>query len=517
MRKITIAVTFLYFLFTSGQDSLLEKDFKFVSSYEESVLSDFFQGSDQEKNLVFFENLLAIDSTMNKSSAAEIKDLVNSYLSSLKGKVDSYNAKKKVKYVFKEVHNRFFKKYELNSNFSDIFRNSGAYNCVTATALYAITFDYIGIPYQIKETPTHVFLVAYPYNHNIYVETTLPGKSGSYAPSDFLIKKAVDDLVKMKMITAEHLSSVGYNKAYNDYYYGDENIERVDLVGIQYYNEAIFHLNKQKYQDAYYSMSKAKELYQNEKTKLFDEAILTLVMEETDFNILSNFEWFLKFANQTDDLDYLKYKLSNMLSNKNWSDDEMEKIEVGLKSIQNDLYQSALLELHYSYLAEKYHKFQNINGALEYATKILKLNPENLTAKNYIAINEIDRLAQKNVSEKRLMELQELVNEYPFLPEFGIYNRYQVYLYSFLVTESYSNNNAGKGSEYLFMLEETLDKNHGSTFNQQAIGNAYGAIGAYYYRKGQKEKAKTFLNRGLQHSPENDNILRKIRLIKNSY
>ena len=86
-----------------------------------------------------------------------------------------------------------------------------------------------------------------------------------------------------------------------------------------------------------------------------------------------------------------------------------------------------------------------------------------------------------------------------------------------MVVESYSKDRASSGSEYLNMLEETLNENEGVDYNQQAIGNAYGAIGAYYYRKGQKEKAKKFLNRGLEYSPENENITRKLRLIKNSY
>ena len=419
MNKVTFIATFFTVLFSYGQDSILQKDFNYVSSFEEYLLSDFFESDEETKSLPFLESLLAIDSTFNETKAEEIRTSVTTYLSGLKNKADSYKAKKKVKFVFKEVHQRFFKKYELDSNFADIFLNSGTYNCVTATALYTIAFDYLGIPYQIKETPTHVFLVAYPYNHNIYIETTLPGKAGSYAPSEVLIKKAVDELVRMKMITSEHLSSVGYSKAYNDHYYGDENISKNDLVGIQYYNEAIFYLNKQEYKAAYYSMSKAKEIYKNEKTKLFDEGILALVIEETDFSDLSNFDWFLKFANRTDDLDYLKYKLSNILSNKNWSDNDLQTIEQGLKSIGNDSFQESLLELVYAHLADKYHKFQNIGKALKYAYLILELNPDNLTAKNYVATNEIDRLAQKNISVKRLDELQGLIEKHPFITEFG--------------------------------------------------------------------------------------------------
>lgn len=514
MGKLFSFFLFLFSVLVSAQDSINAEGITFLSDFEESHFTNFANGAEED----YIAALLGIDSTMTVSEAAKIKSNVDNFLEGLKKKSLSYNPKKKVKYIFNEVHDRFFRKYELDANFSDIFK-SQTYNCVSGTALYTYAFDYLGVPYQIKETPTHVFLVAYPFQYDIYVETTLPGKAGSYVPSEFIIKKAIDNLVSMKILTSDYVNSVGYNKAYNDYYYGNENITKKDLVGIQYYNKGIFLLNGSKYQRAYWNMQKSSLVYENEKTKIFNEGILTLLMDELDFSNMENFKWFITFTKINQETDYLKYKLYSIISNDKLSEFNMVQVEEKLAEVENTDLRNALMETFYSFKAEKAYKFQNTSEALEYAQKIYELNPNNINAKNYIALIELDKLAQKNISDARLEDLTDLVERYPFLEEFGLYNRYRVYLYSFLVANSFNNNQKVAGDAYLNELEQLLKENkEGSLdFNQGAIGKAYGEIGAYFYRKGQKENAMRMLKRGLEFSPENEDIERKIRLINQSY
>lgn len=498
-----------------GQNKTDSLNFAFYSDFEAKKFNKI-ASNDSDYN--FIDALLSIDSLYNADKASIIHLELNNFFNKTKTKVSSYNDKKKVKYVFNKVHERFFKKYELDSNFSDIFKDA-TYNCVTGTALYAHIFDFLEIPYQIKETPTHVFLVAYPRTLNILVETTVPGKLGSYAPSETLMKKAVDELVEMKLITSVDVNRLGYNRAFNEYFYGDGSIAKEELIGIQYFNRGISYLNKELYELAYNNFLKSQQVYTNKKAAIVTETTLHFLIDKLDFSRIDNFNWFVKYADSYEDVDYLEYKLSKILTNNKWLDDDYTTIEKKLGLINNKECQNKLLEVYYVVLADRAHKFQRVSEALYYSNKIHKLNPDNLDAKNYIATFEIDRLAQKNVSAEREFDLDSLLKKYPFLKEFGIYNRYRTYLYSFLVAKSFNDNNKLKGQEYLFQLERLIENKEESTmdFNQEAIGNAYGSIGAYYYRKGQKKKAIEVMKGGLEYSPENANILKKIQLIKNSY
>jgi hypothetical protein len=85
--------------------------------------------------------------------------------------LEKMNEKKKVMRLYDDIHEKFLDKYTVFTPFSSIF-TSQEYHCVTSNMLFALVFNEFGIPYEIRETPNHVFLVAYPNSSYITVETT---------------------------------------------------------------------------------------------------------------------------------------------------------------------------------------------------------------------------------------------------------------------------------------------------------------------------------------------------------
>ena len=128
----------------------------YSSNYEEEIFNSFKKDS---INYNFFESLLAIDSLMTSELASAYKLRVNSIINAVPSKeIKEKREKKRIEKLYDNLHNTFLKKYLLNADFNDIFEN-GTYNCVTASALYAYVFEELNIPYHVKETPSHVFLV----------------------------------------------------------------------------------------------------------------------------------------------------------------------------------------------------------------------------------------------------------------------------------------------------------------------------------------------------------------------
>lgn len=97
-----------------------------------------------------------------------------SYFKKLKSELPSgQKPEKLVKGIYKNVHNDLLKKYELKSDFADIFSN-GMYNCVSASLLYSCILEDYDLSYQIKETENHVYIVALPEAKGILLESTNP-------------------------------------------------------------------------------------------------------------------------------------------------------------------------------------------------------------------------------------------------------------------------------------------------------------------------------------------------------
>ncbi|MEO6303559.1 MAG: hypothetical protein ABIP51_10325, partial [Bacteroidia bacterium] len=134
------------------------------------------------------------DGYNSKSAHQKINDCVKVLTKETEGLTNA----KRIKFIYKYVHQVFLKMYKLNNSFSDIFEK-GEYNCVSASALYAIILKEIGIPCQIIEAPQHVFIIAYPQTDKILIETTSPEK-GYFVVNDNYVAKYIKYLADSKLI-----------------------------------------------------------------------------------------------------------------------------------------------------------------------------------------------------------------------------------------------------------------------------------------------------------------------------
>src|SRR5690606_24076468 len=120
---------------------------------------------------------------------------------------DHNKPNKKLKQLFKLTHKNFLRRYEDSANMNDMFKN-GTYQCVSASILYSYILESLSIPYQIKELPQHVFVIAYPESFNIMIETTDPTR-GVFAPNTKGQEQFLNSLVKNKYLDQEYIDQVG--------------------------------------------------------------------------------------------------------------------------------------------------------------------------------------------------------------------------------------------------------------------------------------------------------------------
>src|SRR5690606_4233018 len=252
-KYLSISVLVLLSTVTWSQDTLVSVNhLSFRSSLEKEVLTAHFSGKETNPFMLFMANGLLV----NETSANDSYKKFQTHISSLNDeKVRNKKNDRKVKYMYDYIHNTFLKKYEERNRFEEIFQ-TGYYNCVSASALYALAFEELNIPYTIKELPSHVYLVAYPQGEQVKIETTSP--IAGYQTIDASFKQAFVRMLKdQKLISVDEYNSTDMNTLFNKFYFGEQkDISLLNLVGIQYMNDALYRYDEEKYEEAHAQMEK---------------------------------------------------------------------------------------------------------------------------------------------------------------------------------------------------------------------------------------------------------------------
>lgn len=264
------------------------------SSFESQLVSSTIHGS----NADYFSLFLAINSD---SASCELYGVaLNGFYRYLDRKMSAIKtSKQKAKIIFEEVHSRFFRQYVENVLFEKIFED-GTYNCLTASMLYALILDRYHIPYAIKEKPAHIYLVAFPGADDILFETTNP--SGMYAPGEKSKREYVQGLVALKLVTQEHVNTVGIARAFNEYYYKSKDITLQQLAGLQYFNLTLALYQGEDIDGAIASAMKAHLLYPNPKNQHLKTSLLLEALDNTDFDSPSGVQHLAELASTSADV-----------------------------------------------------------------------------------------------------------------------------------------------------------------------------------------------------------------------
>ncbi len=232
---------------------------------------------------------LALVANMNEGDANATVSKLNEDIKQLNWE-SSANQKpeKRLKQLFQMVHATFLKKYEEKASFNQLF-SDGEYQCVGASILYAYILDKFQVSYQVKELPTHVYVVAYPESYNILLETTDPAK-GYFLPDAKSKENYVNALIKAKYLDEDYVKKVGIDQAFNEFFYSKTNIALKEAVGVLYYNKAVEELDAEKYNEAYSNIAKAQVLYPAKKNEFLETAIMEEMTKNFKFDDIKDWE-----------------------------------------------------------------------------------------------------------------------------------------------------------------------------------------------------------------------------------
>lgn len=510
MKKIHLLPLLLFMIVTATLKSQ-----NFISNIEKNAIQEFEKDS---LNYDFLKSICVIDSTLTTDRLESYKEQLNRIIKTLPPKEAKVSReKKRVRRIYNSIHNRFFQKYDLEADFTNIFKN-GTYNCVSATALYVYVFDQLKIPYHIKELPSHVFLIAYPQSLKIHLETTVPGAYGFYSPNDSEIKKIVNELVDVKLISKLELQEKGYSKTYQNYFYGKEFVDKKSLIGMQYFNKSITFLDNKDYKSAYAYISKSLKYYNSPLSKRLNVQLILANLSELEIKNEEELELVYK------NLSLLKYKkdidiygvkeiIYKIYTNNN--NDFILKATQKLLSLKdkelNDFIQTEL----YDYLSRSEADKRNFDKAIKYSDILLNLDQENKRAKEVLLHCIPSKINLMPVNEKSLQELEDYVLKYNFLIGDKRISTIRAILYGQLAQAKFYDRKPKEGLVYLSSFETIMDNQRENVqIPHLAISQLYLIIGRYYFGKSQFKSAVKHFQKGIEYTPENVDLIKMLKWAK---
>lgn len=485
--------------------------------------------NDTEKTLIANAKLpddymkLALAAKMNEADANATVAQLNDRIKQLDWEsTANQKPEKRLKQLFQMIHATFLKRYEEKASFDQLF-TTGEYQCAGASILYAYILDKFQVPYEIKELPTHVYVVAYPGSYNILLETTDPAK-GYFVPDAKTKENYINALIKAKYLDADYVKKVGTDKAFDEFFYSKTNITLKEAIGVLYYNDAIEKMDDTKYNDAYSSIAKAQVLYPAKKNEFLQNAIMEELVKNFKFEDVKDWEGLVYNVNSSnsdeDKKKYVEFQFDNLIQKKLWKaaqknkvDEVHDYLEKNLKdsTLKNDIEDEYLMEnARYAYTSNNYTEAQ------AYIEKAIARNPANPQPKSMLT----DMIGPKfngQPSVETVKSLDQYIAKYPFLGSDPRIRSICLYSYSYLTYYYFSINDGQQGDKYLKTMCNELDThNNYLNRNDAQIAMAFGKASEFYYRKNGKSKSIDVLNTGLKYVPANELLLRKIKVLKDS-
>ncbi len=503
-------------IFSQFKDSLVKKaELKFKNNEEKLAFSE----SDLSNPDHIVSLLLSSYDKENVYSNVKAQRQINDCVNELKLEIGSKSEVKKVKFIYDYVHKLFFKVYKLQNSFADIF-SKGEYNCVSASALYAIIFSKLEIPFSIIEAPQHVYLVAYPQSFKILIETTSPEK-GYYQFNDSYITQYIKSLYNSKLISKEEYDSQTANQLFDKYYFSSKSLTLQEVVSLQYSNYAVYNIENKKYSEAIDEIKKAYYLNSYERNKFILKSSLMYHVANNKYdkkNQVEEFALLCRFNNKEEDEisnEKIRYEFSRLTEEQLINNSNYELYDDSYKMIVKEVKDTVLrneISYHYHFELARLGYLNNKDTTYElpHLRAAFAINMKNANLQTII-LSYLERQISSNYNSIEIMKILSTYSHYfNFIDSNNSFNRVKANCILELAYESYASNDINKGENYLKEFENLMMIKKETVPNANFIEKAYAYASGVYYKKGNIAKTKQLLKTGLIYSPSSFGL--KLRL-----
>ena len=168
-------------------------------------------------------------------SSDKTNEMLGKHFINLKKRQLKYKSEKEfAEYAFYYIHNKLLKNYTEYASLDQTLTN-GAYDCVTATAMYALFLSELDLPYAVVETNYHLYLLAFQGTENeVLLETTDP-------LAGFITDR--NEVEARKALYAKGNEELKANQVDLDWDV-ETNLKDTELIGLLLFNQSVKQFNR---------------------------------------------------------------------------------------------------------------------------------------------------------------------------------------------------------------------------------------------------------------------------------
>jgi len=493
--------------FSHAQDSLVRySEIKFTSDFEKKAFHKYFKENNQDFALELFLSPSPNGPAQILMAKAKLEELFKK----LEGAgLDAKKPEKRLKTITDLVKSSFLRHYTPIVDFGELF-SSGTYNSVNASALYAMVFDKLNIPYVIQETPTQVYLVTYPEQQKIPVETTTP--TFSYRIFDAKYQEAfVNDLKNAHLISDAESSAFTTEALFARHFFASRNLSLAELIGLNYLNESYQRSDNNDYVAAFKLCEKSYLFFPSSRCGFVMTNLSVLAMNQKMSPqeralALAKLSRFQNFGITVEAIqgEFMKIneevlvRANNRVLYKECAD---IVVQYGL---QDDELKNGIRYIQYYELGRADYNQARYGMAKYNFANALDLQPKNAEL-NATFIGALT-LSMRNVNDASILDTMLVYkSRFPDLVQNNNFKSILANAYLIASSETMDKGNLKSAEQNIndfekIYLADNPDKS--LVVNANLAGNAYSKLCTYYFKKGQKEKAKTLVKRGLEIAPD---------------
>lgn len=503
-KRTTLILLWIYLISASEtlvaqSDSIIRfSDLKYHSAFEKTALENFILHNRDTINL-----FLAIDENITEK---QINDSRSTYLSIFKDlegkKLESKNINKKIKISYTDVHKRFLKKYDENQYFPEIFQ-TGTYNCVSASMLYAMVFNDINIPFKVKASSDHVYLIANPGSNSIVIETTNPGFEQQIFNGDFK-QQYVNYLRTSKLLSETEYKNKSTEEIFEENFKQVRDVEFNSLPGLQYYNKALTKLINNQTEDALQLCQKAYFFYPDYQVKTLLHTSLLFHIEKCNFDKVQDIDYLAQFSRfENTDLNTVVGIFNNIIYNHlQYTDKEAFCDSLYVRLVSQITDKRLMDEIGFTYNINMSYRYQNSDKVEKYITNALIIKGNHFDA-NTLMRNYLRRKLFNIANANTLLDtINQLESRYNYEAITSQLKEYKLMAYLKIANAQFEQKKMTAGDKYLQDFEDNCTLPIENEWLNTWVEIAYSTAAVYHSNKGSKSAAKSYMNRGLKYVPD---------------
>jgi len=501
MKRELLAV--LLILYSIGSFSQEMDTTIFTTGFEKRVFMDFLASGSADPVLLF--SCVDYRDGIEVTNSTRIKNIIAEFDTE---KFRNKNQKKQIKDIYTGIQDSYLKKYDEQAYFNDIF-TTGKYNCVTASALIAMVFEHLNIPYEIKETEIHVYLVAGKGNDLTYIETTMP-EFGVFHFDDRFKKNYVNYLLESETISLDEYTESSMDELFREYYDVDSSINLTQLAAVQYNNKGYYCYEEERYPEGTNYYEKALMLYPSPIYEDMFNLCLAYWIDEQNLRKEYSGKNLAKLLNiNTDNFEGLTLILEifeDISEEMVISDPDRDAYVAYYDEFTqyvNDSVELGKFEMTYRYyLAYFDYSFGDYGSVLRKLEMVYAANPMNLAIKQLVQSAAAAYLMTDISHESNIDSLEYYFEKFPFLYDNVLFQRYYTYCFIRASHTRFLLEDFEQGDEYLARLEQLKDDDPSLAIDLSLVEEIYNGMATHYVAHGDYSGAVHSLERGLALAPQ---------------